>query len=181
MTTAVRAPTRLRPAHYALLGLLAHGPAHGYDLQRAFIADGDLASVLRLEQPTLYATLKTLDDHGLIRGSEEREGARPPRTVYALTPEGEAALAAWLSTPVQRMREVRLDFLLKVYFARRRSRAAVRRLVDAQIAVCERYRAGLQGQTAGVEAGSFADLVAHSKRSAAEATLAWLREYRRHA
>ena len=169
----------LTPVQYAILGLLHEQPAHGYDLQRVFADSGDLGGIAHVEQPTLYAALKDLATRALISGVESREGARPPRTVYELTPEGQALLQAWLTTPVQRLRQVRLDFLLKVYFARRRGDRAVRALVDAQIAACHDYLGGLEAQAATLSPDDFAYLVSESRTSAARSTLDWLRDYRR--
>lgn len=169
----------LTPVQYAVLGLLRAHPAHGYELQRRFAAAGDLADVLPVEQPTLYAALKDLAARGLIEGTEVREGPRPPRTVYALTVPGDRLLNAWLRAPVARLRQVRLDFLLKLYFARARGERSVRALVDAQIAACEGYLVGLDAQAAMLRPDDFAYLVSESRRSAARGTLDWLRGYRR--
>ena len=169
----------LTPVQYAVLGLLQQAPAHGYELQRAFSDGGDLGAVAHVEQPTLYAVLKDLAVRGLIEGTETREGLRPPRTVYALSPEGQRLLDLWLRAPVQRLREVRLDFLLKVYFARRRGdRRLVRTLVDAQIRACHDYLAALEARAAERSPDDFAYLVIESRTSAARGTLEWLRDYR---
>jgi len=169
----------LTPVQYAILGLLRSQAAHGYELQRSFTEGSDLAGVVHIEQASLYAALKDLAGRGLIEGSEAREGLRPPRTVYSLSRRGERLLDAWMRTPVERLRQVRLDFLLKVYFARHRSEAAVRSLVDAQIATCHRYLADLEARAAEFAPESFAYLVNQSRTSAARSTLEWLREYRR--
>lgn len=134
---------------------------------------------MHVEQASLYAALKDLAARGLIEGTETREGLRPPRTVYSLSRRGERVLEAWIRTPVERLRQVRLDFLLKVYFARQRNEATVRDLVDAQIATCHRYLADLEAQAAALGPESFAYLVTESRTSAAHSTLGWLREYRR--
>jgi len=138
----------LTPVQYAMLGLLRAHAAHGYELQRSFAAGSDLGGVVHVEQASLYGALKDLAGRGLIEGAEAREGLRPPRTVYSLSPRGERVLDAWMRTPVERLRQVRLDFLLKVYFARRRGEAAVRALVDEQIATCHRYLADLEARAA---------------------------------
>jgi PadR family transcriptional regulator AphA len=169
----------LTPVQYAVLGLLHEKPTHGYELQRVFSAAGPLAGVAPVEQPTLYAALKELHTRELIEGTETREGARPPRTVYALTVAGERLLSAWLRAPVPRLRQVRLDFLLKVYFARQRGAREVRALVDAQIAMCHDYLSGLEEQAAALSPDDFAYLVVESRTSAARSTLDWLRDYRR--
>lgn len=168
----------LTPVQYAVLGLLRAHPAHGYELQRRFAAAGDLADVLPVEQPTLYAALKELAARGLIAGTEGREGLRPPRTVYALTVAGDRLLSAWLLAPVARLRQVRLDFLLKLYFARPRGERAVRALVDAQIQACHDYLVALDTHAVTLSPDDFAYLVSESRTSAARGTLDWLRNYR---
>jgi len=171
-------PGTVTPAQYAVLGLLREAPAHGYQLQRHFSPDGDLGIVLPIEQASLYGTLKDLAARGLIRGVERREGLRPPRTEYELTEVGVRALDRWLKEPVDRLRRVRVDFLLKVYFTRGHGRRALRALVDAQIAACEAYLAHLDERAANLSADDFAHLVVESRTSAARSTLEWLRAYR---
>jgi PadR family transcriptional regulator AphA len=171
--------TPLTPVHYALLALLGRRAAHGYELQRAFSSGGDLYAIVPLEQPTLYAALKELATRGLISGHEEREGLRPPKTVYSLTNDGERLLFEWLEAPVERMRQVRLDFLLKLYFNLGISGARVRALVDAQIATCHQYLSDLEAHAAALDPDGFAYVVTQSRSSAARSTLDWLREYRR--
>lgn len=170
------APT---PLQYAILGLLHDQPAHGYDLQRVFSLEGDLNGVVSVGQPALYAALKDLAARRLVVGVEARDGARPPRTVYSLTPTGERAFEEWARTPVRRLRQVRLDFLLKVYFARRRGERELRALVDAQIKACHDYLSALEEQAGALTPDDFAYLVVESRTSAARSTLDWLRDYRR--
>lgn len=175
---AAAQPPPLTPVQYAILGLLSGRPAHGYELQRSFSDGGDLAGVVHVEQPSLYAALKDLAARGLIEGTETRDGTRPPRTVYSLSRRGQRLLAVWLRAPVERLRQVRLDFLLKIYFARRRGETAVRGLVDSQVAMCQRYLADLEAQAAATEPESFAYVVTESRASAARSTLGWLLDYR---
>ncbi len=171
--------TDLTPVQYAMLGLLHDQPTHGYELQRAFASSGDLAEVAQVGQPALYAALKELVARRLIAGSEEREGARPLRTTYTLTADGERLLTDWLREPVRRLRQVRLDFLLKVYFARRRGVRLVRALVDAQIRECHAYLVRLEERAAQLSPDDFGYLVIESRTSAARSTLDWLHAYRR--
>lgn len=166
----------LRPLHYAILGLLAEAPAHGYRLRAAFSADGDLGAVLRVEAPTLYGALKELVGLGAIEGVETRVGARPPRTEFRLTDGGRARFEEWLTRPAQRLREVRLDFLLRLYFARRRDPALAAELMRRQVEALERYVAAIEEWARASSPSSWVGLVAESRLVAARATLAWLRE-----
>lgn len=81
---------------HVLLGLLAGGARHGYELKRAHDARLPRARPLAFGQ--VYATLARLQRDGLVvPAGQEREGG-PDRTAYALTDEGRAALEHWLGT-----------------------------------------------------------------------------------
>lgn len=82
-----------------LLGVLADGPAHGYDLKRAHDARFPAARPLAYGQ--VYATLGRLQRDGLVEELETRRDAGPERTVYALTDAGRAALRRWLGETEQ--------------------------------------------------------------------------------
>jgi PadR family transcriptional regulator AphA len=173
-----KAVSALKPLDYALLGLVSIRPSHGYLLQQAFSESADLGAVIRVEAPTLYAALKELAARGLIVGHEVKRGTRPPRTVFDLTETGRAALEEWLATPVERLREIRLDFLLKLYFVRQRDGDAARALLDSQIAACHRYLARLEGWAAELPLDGWMYVVAESRLVAARGTLEWLRSFR---
>lgn len=164
----------LLPGEHLVLGLLGVRPMHGYEMAR-LLAEEELVTVCPVEQSLLYAYLRNLEDRGLVRWDERRVGKRPPRKLYELTASGHNALRAWLAEPVDRIREIRLEFLLKLYFLHHADPAAERTLVARQIEVCERYEARLARGFA-AQSG-FPRLVARSKLSAAAATLDWLRTY----
>ena len=79
---------------HALLGVLARGPAHGYDLKREHDARFPGAKPLAYGQ--VYATLARLERDGHVEIAETAQGGGPERTVYALTPEGRRTLDNWL-------------------------------------------------------------------------------------
>ena len=89
---------------------------HGYKIGRYFEPGADLGRVVPVDMSTIFTFLKDLQEHGLIRDEGVTVGARPPRTVFSLTVEAELLFFDWLRRPVARMRELRLDFLLKLYF-----------------------------------------------------------------
>lgn len=154
-------PPRLGAAEYALLGLIAgamrhrdHAEGagvHGYDLSRR-LQTGSLAEIIRLEPGMLYHYLKKLDRAGLVATSVEHQVSRPDRQDHTLTPEGEAALQAWLDAPVRATRDVRLDFLVKLWFARELDPVRAVALVREQRAVIKQLLGSLQEQRAKMHA-----------------------------
>jgi len=80
---------------HVLLGLLADGPRHGYDLKRAH--DDRLPRAKPLAYGQVYATLGRLERDGLVtEAGQDREGG-PDRTSYEITEEGRQHLDTWLS------------------------------------------------------------------------------------
>ncbi len=77
-----------------LLGMLRIQSQHGYQLNE-FI-EHNLARVTDMKKPTAYALLDRLEQSGAIASRLEQEGNRPPRKVYAITPEGERLFATLL-------------------------------------------------------------------------------------
>ncbi|HEX6501316.1 MAG TPA: PadR family transcriptional regulator [Micromonosporaceae bacterium] len=79
---------------HILLGLLAAGPVHGYELKRAY--DQRLPHAKPLAFGQVYATLSRLERDGLVAfAGQDRDGG-PDRTSFRLTDRGRAALDAWL-------------------------------------------------------------------------------------
>lgn len=121
---------------HAVLGLLAEGPASGYDLMKMF--DASLANVWPATQSQLYSELGKLADAGLV--DVAAEGARG-RKEYAITEAGRAELRHWL-TEVEPARTARSDLLLRVFFlgelSPEQARAYLRReaeVAEASLAV----------------------------------------------
>jgi DNA-binding PadR family transcriptional regulator len=72
-----------------LLGLLRSQEMHGYQLHEAI--DSHLGMGIQLTKPTAYRLLNNMAEDGWVIYREEQEGNRPPRRVYAITPQGEVA------------------------------------------------------------------------------------------
>src|SRR5688572_17768002 len=84
---------RVSVAH-VLLGVLAQGPAHGYDLKRAH--DARFPSAKPLAYGQVYTALAKLEREGLVEVVGTQQDGGPERTTYGLTAEGTAALHEWL-------------------------------------------------------------------------------------
>jgi PadR family transcriptional regulator, regulatory protein AphA len=95
---------------HALLGLIASGPASGYDLRKQF--ERSLSFVWHATPSQLYAELNSLADAGLI--SAGPEGPRG-RKQYTITPAGRAELTRWL-IQTHPARGVRNEALLRIFF-----------------------------------------------------------------
>jgi DNA-binding PadR family transcriptional regulator len=176
------------PAEYALLGLLWDGPQHGYELHRAFTGEQELGDICRLEQSQLYAFLKKLEHLGYLESTLEPQEGRPPRRMVGLTQKGRTAFRQWIEASVPRPRDVRLPFLLKLYFARTFGTKTILTLITRQIEACQVFVQKLQegapelaskisgSAPAGEALKDFRVIVHQARIRQIEATIGWLEE-----
>lgn len=173
------------PAEHALLGLLslAGGTAHGYDLARQFRRDQPLGEVIRLEPAMLYKHLKKLARLGWLTMTTEDQAPRPPRQICRLTASGEAELRRWLGEPVARTREIRLEFLVKLYFAMHLAPELALHLATEQRGVMLQLAKSLAEQRAALQVPAnaapgddpfFQDLVLDLRLRQTQAAAEWL-------
>lgn len=100
---------------WACLGALAAQRAHGFAVAKRLAASGDIGRVWSLSRPLTYRALDMLVELGMIRAvAEERGAAGPNRVVLGATPKGRRALRTWLHQPVEHLRDVRGELLLKL-------------------------------------------------------------------
>lgn len=147
---------------------------HGYEIHQRMSEAAGLGIVWHLKQSQLYALLARLEKRGYVAYTLEPQEPRPPRKVYALTPEGAAAFESWLRSPVERGRDFRLEFLAKVYFAQARNPAVRQALFTAQRSACRRWREELEAEREAQEQELFEHLVYTFRLGQIEAMLEWL-------
>jgi DNA-binding PadR family transcriptional regulator len=98
---------------YGLLGLLAEGPASGYDLNRRF--QETLGAAWPAQHPKIYAELGRLESDGLIE--VDSHGPRR-RKAYRITDSGRAEVRRWLVEGADEGADHTLRFepLLRTFF-----------------------------------------------------------------
>jgi PadR family transcriptional regulator, regulatory protein AphA len=116
----------------ALLGFLRDRPIHGYELYKR--VEDELGPVWHLGLSQMYAILNDYAERGWIRTRVQAQGLRPSKKVLELTAAGRKAFEAWMILPARGMRELRVDFFARLYFARLSGRVVMGHLIDQQIA-----------------------------------------------
>jgi len=80
----------------AVLAMLFERPMHPYEMA-ATLKQRNKGESIKIRYGSLYTVIELLVKRGLIAAREtSREGRRPERTVYALTPSGADELRAWM-------------------------------------------------------------------------------------
>ena len=166
----------LGPVEYALLGLLRLNPRHGYDLLNEFRPEADLGEALRIDLSNLYAALKRLERQGLVASEVQLAGSRPPRNVYELTDRGRDEFERWLLEPVRHNREIRLDFILKLFFVPRIAPDRLGELISRQFAAAYEQEHRLADELKAHSIGSFGWVLRQMRLTAVQATISWLEE-----
>ncbi len=149
-------PHRTDPSltEWAVLGLLSAKPAHGWDLARAFAADGEIGQVWTVSRPLVYRATAVLRELGYIvdRGSAP-SATGPDRVLLGPTPRGRRALRRWLDRPTDHIRDLRSELMVKLLLLDRAGRDRAP-LLRAQLAVLERGEHSLVrrvGESSGFE------------------------------
>ena len=160
---------------YALLGFLREQPLHGYEIYQRLQNAEDLSRVWRLKQAHLYALLGKLEAAGLIVAELTPQDTRPPRRMLQLTNEGQAAFNAWVRAPVQHGRDLRLDFLAKLFWAQQLGSDLAEHLIEAQRAAGQAWLANLQDELERLDDGRpYEWLVLQFRLTQTAAALTWL-------
>lgn len=97
---------------YAILGLLAEEPMHGYRLKEVF--DQRVSPLWGLTTGQIYQSLAILERAALVEGRGERKGRRPTRRVYTITEAGKRNLDEWLRSPTSTSRPFREELVIRL-------------------------------------------------------------------
>jgi PadR family transcriptional regulator AphA len=120
MTTL--ATRELAPGEWAVLGLLAEAPAHGFAISKSLASGGEIGAIWALPRPLVYRALGMLKDRGLVRPVVTEAGQGPNRTILTATQAGIDELDRWFEEPVVHVRDARSMLLLKLVYAERAGR-----------------------------------------------------------
>jgi DNA-binding PadR family transcriptional regulator len=129
---------------HGLLGFLRREPKHGYAIHQELADPNGLGQVWQIKLSRLYALLGKLEDAGFITATIEPQENKPSRKLFQLTKVGERAFEGWLQSPVRHGRSLRLEFLVKLYFAGMEGADEVARLLAAQRELCRAWLAAEQ-------------------------------------
>ncbi|CAN5184830.1 hypothetical protein BH18ACT5_BH18ACT5_09230 [soil metagenome] len=99
----------------AVLGVLAEGPSHGFALAKELGPEGDVGRILTVRRPLVYRALDRLIAAGLAEPLHTEKGdAGPERVIHRVTRTGRQRLRRWRGEPVEHVRDVRIEFQLKL-------------------------------------------------------------------
>ena len=159
---------------WAVLTILVDdGPAHGFAISRLLAKGTDIGQAWSVSRPLVYRALDQLEASGLVHANPVGPGdGGPIRQPFRATASGRRASAAWRSTPVTHLRDVRAELMLKLVLAERSGRD-MSELLRNQLATFAPQRADLAtggGPSAGMP-GHVLAVWRHELSLAVEGTL----------
>lgn len=128
---STRDPIEIGLAEHACLALVADGASHGWAIGGLLAPDGELGRIWSLSRPLTYRAIDQLTEKGMITRTGTTAGRGRDRRTIAITAAGRRVNRRWLDEPVEHLRDVRTELLLKLEL---RDRAGLPRapLLDAQ-------------------------------------------------
>ena len=121
-----RVEAELSTTEYAVLGILAEASSHGFAISKLLQADSEVGRVCTVRRPLVYRALDRLVEAGYATPvTTEKGNAGPRRVIHQVTAAGRRRLDRWLAAPVEHVRDIRIEFLLKVALLQRSDRSPV--------------------------------------------------------
>ena len=96
-------------ADHVCLAAIAEAPTHGWALVKLLRPDGDLGRIWSLSRGLTYRSIDHLVEAGSITRHDGERRAR-----LEVTATGHHTVRRWLAEPVEHIRELRIEFLLKL-------------------------------------------------------------------
>jgi DNA-binding PadR family transcriptional regulator len=158
-------------AEWTVLVLLSQKPAHGFAVSQLTASDGELGRIWRIPRPIVYRAIGRLTEAGLVIPETVEPGLGPQRTIYTVTDQGRKAAEHWLTTPVEHVRDIRSQLLIKLALLYRAGRDPGD-LIRRQRAALEPIVAATRAP--GAEPDGFAAILQAWRRATAAAALDFL-------
>lgn len=126
-------------AELVCLTLVDQGVDHGWAIGRMLAADGELGRVWTLSRPLTYRAIEQLATKGLIERDAPSAAAARERTLLSITVDGKVAVKQWLDAPVEHLRDVRTELVLKLVLRERAGLDTTALLAAQQSAFAEHF------------------------------------------
>jgi PadR family transcriptional regulator, regulatory protein AphA len=120
---------------YALLGILMSGPKHGYEMHSYFSSHMD--QFWRLSMSQIYALLKRMEKKGVVTSKAELQNNKPAKKIFFITPTGKEGFLNWVYSPVNHVRNLRIEFMAKLFFIKELKLKRATDIIDKQIEILQ--------------------------------------------
>ncbi len=125
-----------------LLGLLKESPKHGYQIKKQIKTI--LSLFAGIDMKSIYYPLRILEKKGLLAKHSDRQGKRPQRFVYKLTPKGQARFKQLLSKSLLELKRPHFSLDLSLYFLKNIEPQEARRRLRGRMLMLSKLQRDLE-------------------------------------
>ncbi|MFM2308849.1 MAG: hypothetical protein RLY87_970 [Chloroflexota bacterium] len=154
---------------YAVLGFLVAAPLHAYALHQT-IVESPLGRIWHIKQSAFYAIVARLADAGYVQSYDSDEDVRGKRLLVC-SDLGKTVFDRWCREAVMHARDMRIEFLAKLYFCTRAGPDAVAELYAQQTLRCNEWLRQIPQDEA---TDTFLIAVQRYRYGQIHATIAWM-------
>ncbi len=98
-----------------LLAFIGNKPSNPYRINKALAGSGE-TNLFSIKESTCYASIRILEQQGLIEGHMQRNSNMPAKKVYSITPEGKKSLEDYLVQTLADLEESHSSFEKAIHF-----------------------------------------------------------------
>ena len=157
---------------FALLGFFLEQPYHGYELYKHIQLLPEFKKIWSIKQSLFYGYLDKFHNEGYLFQEILEGGIYPDRKVYHITNTGREKVLDWMIDPVLHGREMRQEFLAKLFFAMRQESDIAKKLLNNQKTECETWLNVINSSQAGDNI--YEDLIIQYRFRQIKAMIDWL-------
>ncbi len=156
---------------YVVLGALMTGAKHGYEINK-YMSE-NLDGIWHISTSQLYALIHKLENHELVTGNISFGENLLSKKVLTITQEGKRRFINWVMSPTLHVRDLRMEFLTKLFFLRLLNLRGGDALLKAQVDLLTDLREKVEYDW-GRQKDTFGKVVLGFKRTQFDACLNWL-------
>lgn len=159
--------------YISLLGFFLKKPNYGYEVYRHLSTETSFFKIWHLKRSQFYNFLEKLFNENYLSHEFEEGQQYPDRRIFSITESGIMTLNDWVKTPVEHGREMRQDFLVKLFICQNYFPVIVEELVENQKLICLQWL-NWQGNQLQQEDDQFLNLLTNYRKMQIQSMIEWL-------
>lgn len=161
--------------YFSLLGFFIDKPSYGYELYKYISKETSFFKIWYLKRSQFYGLLERLFHEGFLSQRMIEGDQYPDRKLFTITETGIEQLDNWLITPVKRGRDMRQEFIAKLFITQNFCKEKIDLLVNNQMSVCYLWLEE-QDDLLHREKDQFQNLLIDYRKKQIQAMLDWLKQ-----
>lgn len=128
-----------------LLGIIHKKPLNAYEITK-LLAYMNIKWWFNVADSTVYTTLKNLEKKGLVKGTTEREGNMPDKTIYSLTENGKDELKEAVKESILQFSYDTTVFTIAAFVMNILKTKEKKKVLKKRLDILQSYLAGISKQ-----------------------------------